>query len=217
MNAWRALAAAGAAIGCVGYAVLAHHAASVSSPGLFEASVFIAPMMAFAAALAWRSPRRAWWLVLWVAAAGALVLARERLGAGTHWVLLAQHVGINAMMALVFARTLAPGAVPLISRLAAMVHGELTPRLVRYTRAVTWAWVIFFALTVAVTLVLFAFAPLPVWSGFVNLLSMPLLGAMFVGEYAVRVLLIPREERSTLFKSVAAWRSLSARKSAGTE
>lgn len=212
--AWQGLGWAAAAIGAVAYAVLAHRAASSATPGLFEAAVFIVPPMALALAVAWRSPPRGLWLAAWLAAAAALWLARDRLAAGTQWVLLLQHVGFNGVLGLGFARTLMPGSVPLVSRLAQVVHGPLSPRLARYTRAVTWAWVGYFAATAATSALLFALAPAPVWSAFVNLLSLPLLAAMFAAEYAVRSLLIPRAERAGFFQSVAAYRAFARRKPA---
>lgn len=220
MKAWRSVTAkqalgwAGVALGCVGYAVLAHHAASAAAPGLFEAAVFIVPLMAFALLLAWRSPRRGGWLALWLVAGFALFLARDRLAASTQWVLLFQHVGINGMLFLGFGRTLVPGSQPLVSRFAELVHGTLSPLLARYTRGATWAWVIYFGLTAVVSVLLFALAPPAVWSAFVNLLSMPLLGAMFAGEYLVRRWLVPRSERSGFFQAMTAYRQFSERKSA---
>lgn len=213
-TAWQVLGWAVAAAGCIGYALLAHRAASAPAPGLFEAAVFIVPLLAVAAVAAWRSPHRALWLALWLAVCCALWLERGRLAAGTQWVLLLQHAGINLLLALGFGRTLARGSVPLISRLAEIVHGTLSPRLVGYTRNATLAWAVFFALNALVSVALFALAPAAVWSAFVNLLSMPLLGAMFAGEYLVRVLRIPREERGGFMQSVAAYRQFSQRKSA---
>ena len=210
----RALGWAGGALGIVGYAVLAHRAASEAHPGLFEAAVFIVPLMAFALALAWRSPRRGVWTALWLAATVVLVALRGRLGAGTQWVLLAQHVGINALLCLVFARTLAAGSTPLVTQLATIVHSTLSPGVARYTRGVTWAWAGYFGITAIASALLFALAPAPVWSAFVNLLSLPLLAAMFIGEYLVRIVMVPREERSSIFQAVAAWREFSSRKSA---
>ena len=204
----------GVAIGFIGYAVVAHKAASASAPGLFEASVFILPLMAFAAVLAWRSPRRKLWLALWLAAGFGLYLLRDRLAASTQWVLLLQHVGIYLMLCLGFGRTLAPGATPLISRLATMVHGALSPLLLRYTRGATWAWVVYFGLTATASVLLFALAPAAVWSAFVNLLSLPLLAAMFAGEYLVRLVVVPRSERSGFFQAVTAYREFSGRKPA---
>ena len=210
-TAWQALGWTAALLGCVAYAIVAHRAASQPAPGLFEAAVFIVPCMAMAAVLAWRAPGRAWWLALWLAAAVALVLQRDRLAAGTQWVLLLQHVGINLLLCLAFGRTLVAGSVPLISRLATIVHGSLSPRLVAYTRAVTWAWVGYFGLMALLSVLLFAWTPAPVWSAFVNLLSLPLLGAMFAGEFVVRMCVIPREERSGFLQSVLAYRQFSGR------
>lgn len=209
--AWLLVAAGG-----IGYAVLAHHAASAPQPGLFEALVFIVPLMAVAALLAWRSDHRRGWIALWLLAAAALFLLRERLAGSTAWVLLLQHAGINLLLAAGFGRTLAPGQVALLSRLARTVHGDATtPRVLAYTRAATWAWVAYFVATAGVSVLLFAFAPAPVWSAFVNLLSLPLLGAMFAGEFALRVLLIPRAERSGFVESMQAYRRLSRERSAG--
>jgi uncharacterized membrane protein len=207
---WRRLAWVAAGVACAAYAVLSHRAASTPNPGLFEAMVFIVPLMAGAGLLAWRSAHRAGWLALWLLAAGALFLAREHLGEGTAWVLLLQHVGINLLLMGIFARTLAPGQRPLLTRLAHMVHGDaITPRVAAYTRGATWAWVGYFGLMALVSLALFVAAPLAVWSGFVNLLSLPLLGLMFAGEFALRVLMIPRAERSGFVESVQAYRRFS--------
>lgn len=205
---WRALAGGlGAAAVAVGYALLCHLAASAPDPGLLEAAVFIVPLMAFALVLAWRSVHRVVWLALWLAGCGALFLLRDRLGAGTTWVLLLQHVGIYALIGLGFARTLVPGAVPLVTQLALLVHGgTLTPLQRRYTGGVTWAWTLYFAASSAASVLLFAFAPVAVWSAFVNLLSMPLLGAMFVGEYLVRLVVVPRAERGGFTQAIMAYR-----------
>ncbi|MEO7642436.1 MAG: hypothetical protein ABI919_00175 [Ramlibacter sp.] len=211
---WQALGGAVVVAGCIAYTLLAHYAASVRDPGLFEACVFIVPLMAVALAVAWRSSSRAWWLLGWAAAAVALWTVRDRLGAGTQWVLLLQHVGINAALCLGFGRTLGRDSIPLISRLAQMLHGELSPRLVRYTRGATLAWTLFFAITALLSVLLFALAPAAVWSGYVNLLSVPLLAAMFAGEYIARVLLIPREERSGFFEALALYRRFSRNRNA---
>jgi len=208
--AWQALGWVLVALGCVAYALLAHRAASSPAPGLFEAGVFIVPLMAVAALFAWRSDHRRAWLALWLLALAALFMLRDRLAAGTAWVLLLQHVGINLLLGLAFGRTLAAGQVPLLTRLARMVHGDATsPRVLAYTRSATWAWVAYFVLTSLASLLLFALAPAAVWSAFVNLLSLPLLAAMFAGEFAVRVLCIPRSERSGFVESMLAYRRFS--------
>lgn len=203
---WQAAGWVGAVAGCIVYALLTHHAASAPQPGLLEAAILIVPLMGFALVVAWRSPGRRWWLAVWLAVAMALFLARNQVPAGTAWVLLAQHVCINLALGLAFARTLAPGSKPMVSRLAERVHGALSPRLQRYTLSATWAWVAYFCLTALVSVLLFALAPVELWSAFINFLSLPLLLAMFAGEYLVRIIVIPRGERAGFIQSMTAWR-----------
>ncbi|MDE2513521.1 MAG: hypothetical protein KGL22_05395, partial [Alphaproteobacteria bacterium] len=59
--------------------------------------------------------------------------------------------------------------------------------LVVYTRRVTWAWCGFFAVQLTTSVTLFLFAPLVVWSFFVNVLDIPLVAAMFGAEYLCRI------------------------------
>lgn len=210
--AWRTLRWVIAGCLCIGYAILANRAASASAPGFFEAAVIVSPLLVLGLLLAWRSERRTLWLALWLAAGVGLLLAGHFVAAGTRWILLLEHAGINAWLCVGFGRTLAPGAKPLISRLAEIVHGPLTPRLARYTRNATRAWAIYFGLTATASVLLFALAPPPVWSAFVTLLSVPLLAAMFAGEYLVRSLVIPRAERAGFFESVAAYRQFAQRR-----
>ena len=212
---WRILGWLAAAAACAGYALLAHRAASAPAPGGFEAAVILAPLMALGLALAWRSAHRVAWLAAWLALAAALVLARGPLAAGTAWMLLLQHVGYNLALGLGFGRTLVRGSKPLVSRFAEIVHGPLSPVLARYTRGVTWAWTLYFGLTALASVLLFLLAPPAVWSGYVNLLSLPMLTAMFVAEYLVRLRAIPASERSGFFQAVGAYRQFIRRKAAG--
>jgi uncharacterized membrane protein len=86
-----------------------------------------------------------------------------------------------------FGHTLRDGHEPLVSRLARRVHGALPSELAAYTRRVTYAWCVFFSAQIVVSALLFKFAPLGVWSLFVNILNFPLLALMFMGEYAYRI------------------------------
>lgn len=214
-KAWKIAGWIFLAVCCAAFALLAHRAASSAHPGGYEALVVSAPALAVGLALAWRSTRRALWLALWVVAAVAILMAGETLPDGTLWLLLFQSIGINAAMGLAFGRTLVRGSTPMVSRFAKVVHGKLSPQLASYTRGVTLAWVVYFVLTSVVSILLFFVAPTAVWSGFVNLLSVPLLGAMFAGEYLVRLFVIPASERTGFFRAVAAYRKFSADKAAG--
>jgi uncharacterized membrane protein len=117
-------------------------------------------------------------------------------------VYLIQQCGFYAIMAFTFGRSLFKGRVPLCTQLADKVHGPLSALELRYTRSVTVAWVIFFLLNMAVTCVLFEFAPLRVWSLFVNFLSLPLILLMFVAEYAVRRRVLPKVQRNGLIATL---------------
>jgi len=86
----------------------------------------------------------------------------------------------------VFATSLAPGRKPIITVLAQASRGTLSPALLRYTRRVTWAWCLFCAGQLGASLLLLLFAPVTVWSAFVNLCNLPLLAAMFCGEFVWR-------------------------------
>ena len=111
--------------------------------------------------------------------------------------------GLRAVRLLVasFAGSLRPGATALCTELADKLHGPLTPREVHYSRRVTAAWALFFAAIVAITVVLFAAAPLRVWSLFANFCILPLVALMFTAEYAVRCRVLPQA-----LSAAALWR-----------
>lgn len=180
----------------MGYAVLAHLAAADPSPDLLDASVAMAPLVALSLVLAWRSARRYWMLLLCLAGCVSLYFATDWLVQHYNWVFLLQHVGMQALLGLAFGTTLRTGHTPLVSRLAALVHGQLSPALARYTRQVTWAWTLYFSITAIASLLLFWLAPIVVWSVFANLLGLPLLALMFVAEYGVRLCLLAPSERT---------------------
>ncbi len=190
--------------------MLAHLAASAPHPSPAEVLLLVLPPMALILVLGWRSQHRAGWVSLWLALAGGLLLARDQLAAGTHWVLLLQHVGINTALGLAFGRTLMPGAKPLISGMAEMVHGSLSARQMSYTRGATLAWTIFFGLMALASVLGFAFAPVAAWLTFVNLLTPPLVIGMFAAEYLTRLAMLPRAERAGFFQAVDAYRRLGA-------
>jgi uncharacterized membrane protein len=98
----------------------------------------------------------------------------------THW-------GIYGTLLVTFALTLRPGHVPLITAMARRMQSDFTEELAFYTRRVTIAWCCFFAAQLTLSITLFCFAPLVVWSWFVNILDLPLVAAMFAAEYLVRI------------------------------
>ena len=198
------------AVLCIAYSVLAHLASADPSPDLFDAGVAIAPLLALALLLAWRSPQRPWMLLLCLLGCAALYALSGALVRHYNWVFLLQHAGIQALLGLTFGRTLRAGQVPMVSRFAAVVHGQLSPALKRYTRQVTWAWTLYFAAITALSLLLFWLAPIVVWSAFANLLNLPLLILMFAAEYVARLCLLAPSDRAGPLEAIRAYRQASS-------
>ena len=199
---------------CLGYPLLSHLFASSAVPSLAGAMVAMAPLSTLALVLAWRSTGRTAMLALWLAGFVLLYLYGSWLVAHYNWVFLLDHAGINALLCVAFGRTLARGRDPMISQFARIVHGDLTPALVSYTRAATWAWVFYFGAVAVVSLLLFWQASPQVWSVFANLLGLPLLALMFAGEYAVRCQVLSATERAGPLESIRAYRQASLRSTA---
>lgn len=128
-------------------------------------------------------------VLVWVALAGAVaaVYVLERWG-GVGFALAygLPHAAAYVFLLCYFGRSLRPGREPLVTRVARQIRGTLPPELERYTRRLTIAWCVFFAGQVAVSVTLLAFGSLQVWSLFVNVLNVPLVTAMFLGDYAYR-------------------------------
>lgn len=98
----------------------------------------------------------------------------------THWAI---YVGLLAT----FALTLRPGREALITAMTRRLHGEVSEEVAVYTRRVTIAWSCFFAAQLTTSVTLFLFAPIVVWSFFVNVLDIPLVVIMFAAEYGCRL------------------------------
>jgi uncharacterized membrane protein len=97
------------------------------------------------------------------------------------------HWTIYGGLLLTFALTLRPGREPLVTAITRRLHGTVCDELATYTRRVTMAWCGFFAVQLATSVALLLFAPLVVWSFFVNILDVPLVVAMFAAEYMIRL------------------------------
>ncbi len=104
-----------------------------------------------------------------------------------------------------FARTLAQGCEPLITRFSRSVHGPLQPGMELFTRQVTIAWCVFFATQLIASALLLAFASLSAWSLFINLLNLPLLAVMFVGQLVYRAIRHPDLPRTSVLQAIQAF------------
>jgi uncharacterized membrane protein len=115
------------------------------------------------------------------------------------------HAAVYSSLLWLFGRTLLAGREALITRVARRFEGSLPAYMEAYTRKLTAAWCIFFGAQLALSALLFAFASLETWSLFVNLLNLPLLAAMFCGDYLYRVLRYRNHRHATIAQSVAAF------------
>ena len=165
----------------------------------------LSPMLVLVAAGAWRSGQR------WLAGAAAALLgalcAQALLGVrvSAQALYVAQHVGINLFLAVLFGSTLRTGHKPFITALAERVHRAFTPDMAAYTRKATLAWTLYFIGMAAVSVALYALAPFDAWALFANLLTPLAVGLMFVGEYLLRYRLHPEFERTSLADAMRAY------------
>jgi uncharacterized membrane protein len=186
----------------IAYSLLSHYSNLNPQGHDLRTLLALAPMLTLGLALLWRWSGA---LIALLTAAAAAVLLRAfwpLFAQNFSTVYLVQQVGFYSIMAFTFGRSLRSGSVPLCTQLADKVHGPLSALELRYTRSVTLAWTIFFLLNLAATFLLFEFAPLRVWSMFVNFCSLPLILLMFVAEYAVRRRVLPRVQRSGLIATL---------------
>jgi len=204
----------------LGYALLAHLLTTASEPTALGAAASSAPWALLALVVAWRSAHRGAAL-----AAFAVLLALgwtywELLERNTPWIYFLQHIVMFVALGAAFGVTLRPGQDALCTRMARAVQGgSLSPAAEDYSRGVTLAWAVFCAVIVAASALLFFFGPLAAWSVFANLLTLPLVGAMFVVESLVRVRVCPELSNGGVLRgavrSVQAYWDSSARPTPG--
>lgn len=135
------------------------------------------------------------------------------------WLYFIQHVAMFTALGAWFGLTLRPGRDARVTRFARFSEDSLSAGGIAYTRRVTLAWTLFFAAVAATSVALFFLAPLELWSAFANLLTLPLVGAMFVAEYVVRTRACPELARGgmarSVLRSVRAYWEATARPTAG--
>ncbi|RRQ24015.1 hypothetical protein D5687_04585 [Guyparkeria sp. SCN-R1] len=119
---------------------------------------------------------------------------------------LLQHLAVHIALAAFFLASLKPGRVPACTRFAEQVHDAMTPALNRYTRQVTWAWGLFFVINGAFSVALMALAGPAIWADYAVYATFPLVALMFVLEYLVRLGVLPREDLSSPWSAVIAYR-----------
>ena len=188
----------------VAYPVLLHAFILKEEVEMWQLMFVFAPLLGVAAWVVFRMVSKVWWPLLALVFAGVIYY----LVAGGHGRvgLLAvnglSNATLNLFLLWLFGRTLLAGREPLISQISRQINGELKPEVVEYTRHVTIAWCIFFGLQVVISLLLYSFAPIAAWSFFINVLNLPLLILMFVGEKTYRTLRFPNHPKTSILKAI---------------
>jgi uncharacterized membrane protein len=186
----------------VAYAGLSHYGNTAAKTHDLAVGLALGPLLAVGLFLVrrWAGP----WGAVGAATASALLLS-------LYWpvlekdfsvVYLLQEGGFYSLMAASFGRSLFGQRVALCTEVADKVHGPLTAQEVVYTRRVTAAWAVFFVSIAAATLAFFLFAPLRTWSLFANFCVLPLIGLMFVAEYALWRRVLPKVARPGILAAV---------------
>lgn len=172
----------------VSYSVAVHY--GVLSLNFFPALIALSALLALLAGQtkAGFRPLRA------LAAAGAvLVLAGFMPSAQS--LFLAPPLLIYFGMAGLFAMSLLPDRIPLVTRIARLLDGEPDRETRDYTRTITLAWALFLAALGGVSLLLACCAEPRMWSLFTNVLGYLLILGFFVLEFGLRRRCLPQLPR----------------------
>lgn len=172
----------------VAYQCLIHSAVMGGPRESIRIALTFLPLLVLAMWVAARARDKPLWSLILLGAGSAIYVLEHLDSRGVAAAYGLPHAAIHIALMCFFGRTLCHGQEPLITRLARRVHGTLSPELTEYTRRITYAWCIYFAAQPVISVLLFAFAPLNLWSLYINLLNLPLLAAMFIGEYVYRAL-----------------------------
>jgi uncharacterized membrane protein len=194
----------------VAWAFLAHHGSAAESHPDFSAALATAPIASpLSSCSSGASPTRCGWY--WA----ALPCLRcspgwpgRSCGRMSRCFITSSIVGTNLALGTLFGRTLIGERQALVTQFALMAHhGVISPAKARYTRQVTIAWTAFFLLTATVSTVLF-WLPLPTaWSIFANLLTIPLIGLMFMAEHIVRHRVLAPDDCSSIADTIRGYRA----------
>jgi len=192
-------------LACVAYQTLLHSSVSNAQSGPLRLVLMWLPLVVLAGWVVTRSANKLLWLtaLLAIGLIVSLLEHQERLGLAA--VSGISHAATYLFLLWYFGRTLARGWEPLITQLARRVHGTLPPAMELFTRRVTFAWCGFFASQLIASALLFAFAPLNAWSLFINLLNLPLLALMFLGQMVYRRVRHPEYPRASVWQAIDAF------------
>ena len=101
---------------------------------------------------------------------------------------------VHVAMCALFATSLRPGQVPLISRIATTMRSDLTPEILTYCRRLTIAWAALFALLTVMSVVLPLLDDPVLWSFSANFGNYLAVAVLFAAEYGYRRLRFPQQQ-----------------------
>lgn len=205
----RWLLGAAAALAGAAYLAFTHLLTIAEHPSLLMLALGVTPLVAMALLAAWHSPMR-WLSLSLLALLGlAVVLHVEELRDHLQWVYFMQHAGAMSLLAITFGSTLGrTHAEAFCSRIARMMlPTPVDPTYMHYTWKVTLVWTLFFSLSAVLSVALFFWGPIAIWSYFANLLTPVLVGLLFVVEYLVRVRLLPERAHFSIAQTIRAYRA----------
>ena len=195
----------------VGYQIVTYRGISSPHPGKLVLASAFAPIIIVFFLISWNTRYRIIGLVSIIAGCIVLWHYQTILVHYLNWTYLIQRSGIFALLATAFGVTLLPGHTPLISRVADLVHGPLSKQVAVYTRHVTMAWTLFFAIMTGLPPIIFIFAPQHLLFLLTNIITMMLVASMLFAEYIVRCRIIPIGERSGMMEGLRAYFHYSGR------
>lgn len=186
------------------YPVLLHSFILKEEVATYQLLLVFAPLLCVVCWVVFRRLRRRWWPLVALLLGGLVyfVVTTHQGRVGLLAVNGLSHATLNLFLLWLFGHTLARGQEPLISQISRRVNGYLNPEVAAYTRRVTIAWCLFFGAQVVVSLLLYSFAPLSAWSFFINVLNLPLLALMFIGEKTYRTLTLPNHPKTSILQAI---------------
>lgn len=195
------------------YLGIGYFATTTLHPPLVTVLIALTPLGATALVMAWKARARILLLSLYAAGALVIVLNLNQLRDHTAWLYFIQHAGAMTLLGLTFGSTLGNNhADALCSRIAGFIITEpLDADYLRYTWKVTLAWMIYFAASAILSVLLFFLASIEVWSVFANFLTPVSLVIMFVGEYMVRQRALPHGPRLSVTDTIQAYQKYAQR------
>lgn len=209
----RLLAIAGIAVVGAAYLAFSHLLTIDAHPNLLMLAVGVTPLTVMAGLAAWHSKMRSLALLALAVLALLVALYLDKLRDHVNWLYFMQHVGTMSLLAITFGATLGRSDEDaLCSRVTRLLlPSPADPVYMRYTWKVTLVWTAYFILSAVLSVGLFFFGPLTVWSLFANLLTPVTVGLMFVAEYLVRVRVLPDREHYSIAQIVQAYRTYERR------